>query len=146
MKIYPIALLLLPFSALLTNENPEVFPSSYAVSDTTKRSPTAAELKKMKKDLDKSLPKGMSDAIMNTVKNGKDMDFSGSSEAMAKMNYAIEKEEIINDFKDDSFDSAKDKREARKEMKEDLKKLKQDYKKELRESRQEMKEMKAELK
>ena len=145
MKLYAIALVLLPFSTLISNPTTPIVDETYAVIDTIKKSPTAAELKKMKKDLDKALPKGLSNAIANTIKDATSEDYSASPEAMVKLNYEIEKEEIIKDFKEDSYRSAKDKREAKKEMKEDLKKLKQDYEKELKELIQDQREMEADL-
>lgn len=146
MKLYAIALVLLPFSTLINNPTPTILEEKHALTDTIKKSPSAAELKKMKKDLDKALPRGLSNAIANTVKDATSEDYSASPEAMVKLNYEIEKEEIIKDFKEDSYHTGRDKREARKEMKEDLKKLKQDYKKELKEFRQDQKEMEADLK
>jgi F0F1-type ATP synthase membrane subunit b/b' len=146
MKIYAIALVLLPFSTLISKSNPSVPKTIYAASDTVKKAPTSAEMKKMKKDLNKSLPKGMSDMVVNMVKDAGEMDLDESPVAMTKMNYVIEREEILNDFKNDSFDNLKEKREARKEMLKDLRELKKDYKKELRESREELREIKAELK
>ncbi|RZL15607.1 MAG: hypothetical protein EOO89_12780 [Pedobacter sp.] len=145
MKLYAIALVLLPFSTLISNPTTPIVDETYAVIDTIKKSPTAAELKKMKKDLDKALPKGLSNAIANTIKDATSEDYSASPETMVKLNYEIEKEEIIKDFKEDSYRSAKDKREAKKEMKEDLKKLKQDYEKELKELIQDQREMEADL-
>lgn len=73
-------------------------------------------------------------------------DLSDIPGAMIKMSYDLEREEIIKDFKSDTFDNAKDRREARKEMKEDLKELKKDYKKELKEHHKDQKEMEAYLK
>jgi hypothetical protein len=146
MKVYAIALVLLPFSTLISKSNPSTSSISYATIDTVKKAPTSAELKKVKKDLNKSLPKGMSDMVVNMVKDAGDMDLDDSPVAMTKMNYVIEREEILNDFKNDSFDNLKEKREARKEMLKDLRELKKDYKKELRESREELREIKAELK
>jgi len=146
MKIYAIALVLLPFSTLISKSNPSTSSPIYAQIDTVKKVPTSAELKKMKKDLNKSLPKGMSAMVVNMVKDAGEMDFDDSPVAMTKMNYVIEREEILNDFKNDSFDNLKEKREARKEMLKDLRELKKDYKKELRESRDELREIKAELK
>lgn len=146
MKIYAIALVLLPFSTLISSQTPTTVEETQVVTDTLKKSPTPAELKKMKKDLDKALPKGISKAVANTIKNATSEDYSASPEAMVKLNYEIEKEEVFKDFNEDSYTTAKDKREARKEMKEDLKKLKQDYKKELKELRQDQKEMEADIK
>lgn len=146
MKIYAIALVLLPFSTLISKSNPLTSVPVCSQIDTVKKVPTSAELKKMKKDLNKSLPKGMSAMVVNMVKDAGEMDLDDSPVAMTKLNYAIERDEILNDFKNDSFDNLKEKREARKEMLKDLRELKKDYKKELRESREELREIKAELK
>jgi hypothetical protein len=132
--------------ALAANENSKTVKSSYIVSDSLKKMPSAAKLRKAKKDLNKVLPKGVSNAIVNTMKGAASGDFFYSPKDMIKMNYEIEKEEITNDFKSESFDSASDKREARREMKEDLKKLKKGYKKELKENREDETEMKAAFK
>jgi len=79
----------------------------------------------------KVLSKGMSDAIVNTINGAKTLDFSASPKEMIKMNYEIEREELLTEFKNDSFHSAEEKYEFRKEMKENLKELKLDYKKAL---------------
>jgi len=46
MKLYRLALVLFPFSTLITDKKSMAFHSPYAVTDTLKKLPTTAELKK----------------------------------------------------------------------------------------------------
>ncbi|WP_256004042.1 hypothetical protein [Pedobacter deserti] len=52
--------------------------------------------------------------------------------SLAKMSYELERQNLIREFKSETFDSAKEKRQARRELKEDLRELKKDYEEELK--------------
>ena len=145
MKLHLIALGLLPFCTLVASQHPTTVYKGNIVTDTTKKSLLAKDLKQMKKDL-KEVPEGDSKMILKTTTGVLKGDLSDIPGAMIKMSYDLDREEIIKDFKSDTFDNAKDRREARKEMKEDLKELKKDYKKELKEHHKDQKEMEAYLK
>lgn len=145
MKLILIAFLVLPVT-LLANQRSNQTAYVYSVTDTAKKTMSAKEIKQMKKAMKKIVPKEMSDIITKTAAEGQVPDLTQMQTSMTEMTYKLEREEIINDFKNESFDNGKERREAKKEMKEDLKKLKEDYKKELKERRREEKEIKAQFK
>jgi hypothetical protein len=147
MKSILIALLVLPAS-LLFSGSAFALPSSAhaALTDTTRKTLTAKETRQLKKTMKNVVPKEVSDMVLKTVSGGTVTDVEDMPSSMAKMSYAIERNELIREFKSDTFDSAKEKREAKKELKRELRELKKEYKQELKESKQELKESKQELK
>ncbi|HKG06099.1 MAG TPA: hypothetical protein VKB19_06575 [Pedobacter sp.] len=147
MKSILVALLLLPLTQLLASENVSSHSNfSTPALDTVKKAPTAKEIKQMKKAMKNVVPKEMADMVTDALTLGKNPDLSGLQSSMTKMNYELERNLIIEEFKNDTFSSAAKKRKARKEMNKELKELKQEYKQELKESKREDKEMEAELK
>jgi len=141
----------------------QVFAAQNQPTDSVKKTLTAKEFKKMKKQIKKSMPKELANVaikeleILNPAKQElkpTTSSYSGDIDkytyemdlSSLKLDYQLEKQEIIDNFKGDIYDSASDKREARKEMKEDLKELKEDFKRDLKELKKELKENKRETK
>lgn len=155
MKAILIILFLFPCMQLFATQNQP--------TDSVKKTLTAKEFKEMKKQIKKSMPKELANMaikeleILNPAKQNLELTASSYSGDMdqytydmdlsaLKLDYKLEKQEIIDNFKDDIYDSASDKREARKEMKEDLKELKEDFQRDLKELKKESKENKRETK
>jgi hypothetical protein len=141
----------------------QLFATQNQPTDSVKKTLTAKEFKEMKKQIKKSMPKELANMaikeleILNPAKQNLELTASSYSGDMdkytydmdlsaLKLDYKLEKQEIIDNFKDDIYDSASDKREARKEMKEDLKELKEDFQRDLKELKKESKENKRETK
>ncbi|WP_214226053.1 hypothetical protein [Pedobacter sp. B4-66] len=151
MKAVLIILFLFPCMQLFATQNQP--------TDSVKKTLTAKEFKEMKKQIKKSMPKELANMaikeleILNPSKRNLTLTASPYSGDMdkytydmdlssLKLDYQLEKQEIIDNFKNDIYDSASDKREARKEMKEDLKELKEDFQRDLKELKKELKENK----
>lgn len=155
MKSILIILLLFPCMQLFATESKP--------TDTIKKNLSAKEFKEMKRQIKKSMPKELASMaikeleILNPTKQDlkpATSSYSGDIDrytydvdlSSLKLDYQLEKQEIINSFKNDIYDSAYDKREARKEMKEDLKELKEDFKRDLKKLKNELKKNKRETK
>jgi len=141
----------------------QLFASQNQPTDSVKKTLTAKEFKEMKKQIKKSMPKELANMAIKQLeildpakqnlkptassysgdidKYTHDMDLSA-----LKLDYQLEKHEIIDNFKGDIYDSASDKRAAKKEMKEDLKELKEDFKRDLKDLKKELKDKKRETK
>jgi hypothetical protein len=127
--------------------------SKLSVTDSTKKM-SAKEWKDVEKQLKSAMPKQMAATMLKQLKEAEKLGKStsvGDQKALTnmmmkslnynadQMNYEIEKKEIIDDFKQEEFDSSADKREARKEMRQELRELKKDYKKDQKEKKKEKK-------
>lgn len=162
-------LALLPCAALFANES----TSSRSLSqqqqslaiDTTSKAPSAKEWKEIEKQIKKTMPKEIADAMIKQMRaldpsklaeltsKGKgeiafDLDMMSDQLDIAadKQDYEEERKRLLEDFKNETFDDASEKREARREMKEELKELKSEFREEERERRQERKEHQREIK
>ncbi len=137
----------------------QLFATEGQLTDTIKKTLSVKEFKEMKKQIKKSMPKEMANIaikeleILNPAKQDLKLtvsSYSGDIDkytydmdlSSLKLDYQLEKQEIIDNFKDDIYDSSSDKREAKKEMRKDLKELKKDFKKDLKELKKERKETK----
>ncbi|WP_449435409.1 hypothetical protein [Pedobacter steynii] len=123
----------------------QLFATEGQLTDTIKKTLSVKEFKEMKKQIKKSMPKEMANIaikeleILNPAKQDLKLtvsSYSGDIDkytydmdlSSLKLDYQLEKREIIDNFKDDIYDSSSDKREAKKEMRKDLKELKKDFK------------------
>lgn len=149
-------LVLLPLSLIYAAEAHTVAPSLGKISivdpltaapDTLKKVLTAKDWSQLEKKLSKEMSKKMAKVMIKQLQlvtpstgdlnDGKLLSMvvrkgDGFSDEMDtafdELDYEMERKEIINEFKNSSFENRAERREARKEMKEDLKELKKDYK------------------
>ena len=127
--------------------------SRLSTTDSTKKM-SDKEWKDVEKQLKSAMPKQMAVTMLKQLKEAEKMGKStsaGDQKVLTNMmmkrlndnadqlNYEIEKKEIIDDFKQEEFDSRAEKREARKEMRQELRELKKDYKKDQKERKKEKK-------
>ncbi|GGH08137.1 hypothetical protein GCM10007422_25510 [Pedobacter zeae] len=114
---------------------------------------SAKEWKEIEKQLKNTMPKQMAATMLKQLKEAEKLGKSTSvdnqkalgnimkdlTDNSDRMNYEIEKKEIIDDFKQEEFDSRTEKREARKEMRQELRDLKKEYKKDQKEKKKDKK-------
>ncbi|MFD2584726.1 hypothetical protein ACFSR6_19685 [Pedobacter vanadiisoli] len=130
----------------------KTFLSKSSVTDSTKKM-SAKEWKEIEKQLKNTMPKQMAATMLKQLKEAEKLGKStlannqnalssmmnGLTDNTDRMNYEIEKKEIIDDFKQEEFDSRAEKREARKEMRKELRDLKKEYKKDQKEKKKDKK-------
>ncbi|MBB4108753.1 hypothetical protein [Pedobacter zeae] len=130
----------------------KTFSSKSSVIDSTKKM-SAKEWKEIEKQLKNTMPKQMAATMLKQLKEAEKLGKSTSvdnqkalgnimkdlTDNSDRMNYEIEKKEIIDDFKQEEFDSRTEKREARKEMRQELRDLKKEYKKDQKEKKKDKK-------
>lgn len=152
----PIIVLLACGQSLASENSPKplftVNQQAISITDSVKKTISAKDLKALEKQIKKSMPKEMAKVMIAQLKNldpeklktldvnQLQFDAGKMDEAAEEMDYKIERQEIIDEFKNDTYDNGADRREARRQMKEDLKELRKDFKEEQKERKKERKE------